>query len=80
MARLLRAQRELLTAVTRIAVRRAFPAPPQLRRARVSPCVSQRRRRPGWAPLFWEQRFQNQPEDPLTTLDKPFDAIEVWQR
>lgn len=35
---------------------------------------------PGWAPLFWEERFRNRREDPHTTLDKPFDAIEVWQR
>ena len=35
---------------------------------------------PRWAPLFWEERFQNQREDSYTTLDKPFDAIEVWQR
>jgi hypothetical protein len=35
---------------------------------------------PGWAPLYWERRFQNRREDPYTTLDKPFDAIEVWQR
>jgi hypothetical protein len=35
---------------------------------------------PGWAPLYWEQRFQNKREDEHTTLDKPFDAIEVWQR
>jgi hypothetical protein len=35
---------------------------------------------PQWAPLFWEERFRNRREDPHTTLDKPFDAIEVWQR
>jgi hypothetical protein len=35
---------------------------------------------PAWAPLFWEERFRNGRHDPHTTLDKPFDAIEVWQR
>jgi hypothetical protein len=36
-------------------------------------------RPPRWAPLFWEMRFRNGREDPETTLDKPFDAIEVWR-
>ena len=34
---------------------------------------------PAWAPLYWENRFHNGREDPDTTLDKPINAIEVWQ-
>lgn len=35
---------------------------------------------PIWAPLFWEERFRNGREDSQTTLDKPLNAIEVWQK
>ena len=35
---------------------------------------------PGWAPMFWEERFRNGREEPFTILDKPLHAIEVWER
>lgn len=35
---------------------------------------------PPWAPLYWEERFRNGREDSQTTLDKPLNAIEVWER
>ncbi len=35
---------------------------------------------PRWAPMFWEERFQNGREEAFTILDKPLHAIEVWER
>lgn len=33
---------------------------------------------PWWAPLYWEDRFRNDREDPETSADKPLHAIEIW--